>query len=311
MSFVRSIMGIGPDILQGPWFPRTSYPLDPIESATKNVIWDGSFFQAIASPYIIRSSDGKTWSISYTGGTMSSNIFIDGNLRLTGSSGLVVRSTNGINWTPGSFALGGNTVQSITSDNAGLYVAVCGQGPSPSTRISTSTTGIDWTSRFTSTTSIGIARVVFGNDLFLVSGRTSNTYYTSSDGINWTSRLVSGSLPFFGTVFFNGLFYRWELNQGLFSSSDGINWNLVNTPFPTNVGEVEFSVVEDSLVISVYFVPIPFYAITRDAINWRLFSRSRESLSGFSTTLSTVAVSPSHCVLLEGNKTPSVYWSPR
>jgi hypothetical protein len=113
----------------------------------------------------------------------------------------------------------------------GIYVAIGYNGST--SKVSTSSDGINWTER-TVGTSVQLHSICYGNGLFVAVGGYTNGLITSSDGITWTSRTVPnyGNNGIAKVIFGNGVFVALPginattnpyQNKILFSS-DGITW---------------------------------------------------------------------------------------
>jgi hypothetical protein len=78
--------------------------------------------------YYFQSGDGETWSRQQYDAVGTSSVFgvnyANGQFMAVGSSGSMMTSTNGINWSPVVKAAGEPALQAIASDGQGKYVAV-------------------------------------------------------------------------------------------------------------------------------------------------------------------------------------------
>ena len=154
-----------------------------------------------------------------------------GNNIFVGMSSNNSYSTDGINWTNGSF-LG---TEYVTFGN-GLFVAV-GYATVlgvPTSYIFTSTNGISWTSR-TPSGAMWFQDIAYANGLFVAVARFgTNRIMTSPDGITWTSRPTNINPTFTGVAYGNGLWVA--VSDGspggtVFTSYDGFSWDEQATGF--------------------------------------------------------------------------------
>ena len=152
-----------------------------------------------------------------------------GNGLFVGMSSNNSYSTDGINWTNGSF-LG---TEYVTFGN-GLFVAVGYASVSgvPTSFIYTSTNGINWTSR-TPSEAMWFQDIAYGNGLFVAVARFgTNRIMTSPDGITWTSRSTPITATFSGVAYGAGVWVAvCESSPGgtTFTSYDGITWDEQQT----------------------------------------------------------------------------------
>ena len=145
--------------------------------------------------------------------------------KLSGSgAGTIMTSTDhGNTW---KSQVSGTTAElnNVTFGN-NQFVAVGASGT-----ILTSPDGITWTGR-TSGTTFNLYCATYGtvgNGLFVVVG-DGGTILTSPDGIAWTTQASSPiSNQLIGVTFANGQFVAVGYS-GIMYSSDGVNWNSINT----------------------------------------------------------------------------------
>lgn len=103
----------------------------------------------------------------------------------------------------------------------GMFVAVGCSGT-----IVTSPDGKAWTVRNSGTTE-DLAGIVFGNNKFVAVG--FNLILTSLDGVTWTSKQTQGFGANPSIAYGNGLFVVASYTGEIFTSSDGLNWTLIQT----------------------------------------------------------------------------------
>ena len=88
--------------------------------------------------------------------------------------------------------------------------------------ILTSTDGISWTSR-TSGTPQWLEEVTYGKNIFVALG-DSGTILTSPDGITWTSQTSGTPKQLFGVAYVNNTFVAVGESGTILTSTDGISW---------------------------------------------------------------------------------------
>jgi hypothetical protein len=177
----------------------------------------------------------------------------------------VATSTNGITWTP-SNVMGTNALGTCIAYGNGLWVAGGGGG---SSKMASSTDGINWTNRGGDgnggVISGAVNSVAYGNNLWVAFGISSGgtpTYATSTDGMAWTHR---GGLQneVYSVTYSNNLWIAGGGNS-IATSTNGITWTnrganpitssilgitaplistvLTNFSFPLkNIGDAAFS----------------------------------------------------------------------
>jgi hypothetical protein len=86
----------------------------------------------------------------------------------------------------------------------------------------------------------GYTRGAYGNSVYILVGKTNNTYsyYTSSDATTWTKRTGpgGGAADVTGITFYDGYFYMVSVlsaggTDSIYRSADGINWTTLSTQF--------------------------------------------------------------------------------
>jgi hypothetical protein len=143
----------------------------------------------------------------------------------------------------------------------------------------------------------GTARVVYGNDRFVVYASAYTSYLlVSTNGSDWRSFLPPESGPVMTLEFANGNFLLllsrwWQPNNGvvLYSSTDGISWVLRR-----------FSQSESfSIPISsagggngVYVMAASDLSVSTDLVNWRQSFRGMTSLRQFTSGLGRIIGTP-------------------
>ena len=105
--------------------------------------------------------------------------------------------------------------------------------------ILTSTDGISWTSRTSSTTS-DLNDVIYGNGLYIVVGE-SGTILTSSDGSSWTERTSGVTVNLNGISYGNGVYVVVGSSGTIITSSDGTSWTERSSGTTNQLNAVTYS----------------------------------------------------------------------
>jgi len=165
------------------------------------------------SQYALPSQTGNSGKFLTTNGTSES----------WGSAGL--------NWTWRARSDSNRQVQGFGTNNSNIYVAVCDAG----TLLSSTDSGVTWTSRTSQFGSDRIHSVAFGNGIFVAVG-ANGLISSSTDGITWTARTSNMSTNRISSVeFLNGNFVAVGDGAaggtgGITTSTDGITWTKRTTP---------------------------------------------------------------------------------
>ena len=188
---------------------------------------------------------------------------------IIGVAGEIWSSPDTVNWTkrtnPDTF----NRPLNGLTYGGGQFVAVGGATSSAGPLILTSPDGITWTLRSALPSQRTLARVAFGNGLYVATvGQTSGRALTSPDGINWTERVIGVGANFNSIAYGNGLFVAVAQNRTVATTPDGINWTL-RGGIPPVV----------SFLSSITFTGSQFVCVSRDP-------------SGFPDTGSGIMTSP-------------------
>ncbi len=149
-----------------------------------------------------------------------------------GSKGIIINSTDGINWK--TIKKGEKGLIGITYGK-GKYVAV-GEGGT----IQISTDGKNW-QKIESGISKSLMDVTYANGTFVAVGENGNILY-SSDGIIWKKALSIPQETFFGVKYITNAFYATGTNSTLLKSTDGKNWQKINVPLenPRHFGSIAY-----------------------------------------------------------------------
>ena len=171
------------------------------------------------------SSDATTWTLQSSGvtSTLFGISYNNGLLVTTGTSGTVLNSNDGIEWTDHTST---SNTPHFFKDNAylnNMYWAVNDNGS-----IFSSSVGEIWTSKYTGNKD-GFYSMTYGNDKYVTVGTSSGllNIINSSDGINWTS--VTNSINryhLYQIIYAENLFISVGYAGLIVTSSDGDNWTL-------------------------------------------------------------------------------------
>ena len=209
---------------------------------------------------IISSEDGKVWTLRSDGDGQPpsglsfaiSLIYTGGRFFAMGGFGTSGVSSNGIDWSIFSLpnysgAPGVAFAPSGAPFGPGTFVAA---GDSGSTfgsdlNVFTSYDGITWAAQHsTSPSGASLGDVAYGLGKFVAIGINYNGVndnghiYTSTNGTNWTQRTILGGSR---VSFARGRFIvPYGAGTNLISS-DGINWNALNTGVASKLGKVTFA----------------------------------------------------------------------
>ena len=199
-----------------------------------------------------------------------------------GSSGTILTSPDGINWTQRSTDIGTIQLNYVYwCEQKNLFVIVGNGGV-----VLTSPDGINWTQR-TSGVSTGVWCITYSEekDLFIAVGY-SGTIITSSDGITWTSQTSGVSSVFRGVTYSKklDLFVIVGGSGIILTSSDGITWTQRTSGVSTQLWGIYYS-KEKNIFITAGDSGV--ILISSDAIIWR------SEISHVSTNLRAVSYSNS------------------
>jgi hypothetical protein len=143
----------------------------------------------------------------------------------------VLRSTNGLQWTP-VFPLG---CVSICNGN-GKFIGILGNTTLQSAD------GITWQTNAAPTTN-QLNSIAFGNGTFVAVG-TRGTILSSPNGTDWTHRGIQTNVSFLKVIFAKNTFIAGG-NNLLSESSDGVQWvsQMPLFKFPTGYVRLSFSYI--------------------------------------------------------------------
>jgi hypothetical protein len=149
---------------------------DTIDSYRK-ISYGNNTFVALASSAVIISNDGITWKrIPLEWDYLYDIKFGNGTFVIVGAYGLILTSTDGVNWTQRTSGVANQNLYSVAFGN-NIFVTAGGVDT-----LLTSANGVSWT-KVTLSKSLYIDPVLYMHDRFVAVGFRGNL--TSYDGITW------------------------------------------------------------------------------------------------------------------------------
>lgn len=184
----------------------------------------------------IYGPDGDAWTaVTLTGAAGTNQMGACwsatlGMFLMVGYTGSMMRSSDGISWTPVAHGLGTKNLRGACwSPDLGLFVVV-----GDTRGIWTSPDGINWTDRSQSGTNYVLNDVCWSPELGLFVAVGNGFAYRSADGISWTlitSNISSRNLKCVIWVRQLGLFIAMDSTAtGARTSADGITWSTLTMP---------------------------------------------------------------------------------
>jgi len=262
-------VGVGGSILTSPdgiiWTERRRGDTLSLSGAAYG---NNMFLVADYYAYFMTSPDGISWteplspyhlvgSAFIRAVTYGNGIFIAVGYHST--YGIVLKSTDGINWTPGN----SDTQHSLTVPKLdaaaygnGQFVAVGESGT-----VLTSPDGTTWTERNSGST-VTLNGVTYGNGTFVAVGDIG-AVLTSSDGANWIERNSETTSPLYEIAYGGGIYAAVGLWGTILTSPDGTTWTERNSGTTRDLNGVTYG--NGTFVV----VGSPGIIITSsDGINW-------------------------------------------
>lgn len=218
------------------------YPYAPY---FEGVVFDGSLFVAVGLDYdgaawgagIYTSTDGASWTRRYTGGSALNDVaFGNGSYVAVGGSGTILRSTDGLSWSP--VTSGTTTDLRAVGYGEGTFVAVGDAGNLTPHVVLTSTDGSSWSDQSAGVQMYAgnwLFAVEYCNDRFLAGGWNSEIFGSTNQGSSFDYYL-SGALDLESFAFGNGNYFAAGRDIGNsyadinLVSVDGENWVALATP---------------------------------------------------------------------------------
>jgi hypothetical protein len=195
-------------------------PEGSIKFTTGPVFANGLFVMADSANRLLTSADGIQW----TPRTLARKPAIrrlavrQSILFAIGDSGTVLRSADGLDWIELAKPCRGCDVADIQREGAG-YLAATGVG------ICQSANGDSWDCHGDSTPRPKLAKVAFGNGLFLALA-DSGEIFTSGNGLDWLAPTPLPRCQFFDLLFARGKFHALDAHGEVYSSADGQAWSV-------------------------------------------------------------------------------------
>lgn len=220
---------------------------------------------------MITSTDLVTWTTRLIVGNTTvgiTRLFYLNNmfLSVTGSSGWIVVSTDGITWVLTQVPINTNNTINDMAYGAGLFVVIGTGGV-----IATSPNGYSWILRvWSSSVTYTFSNLIWDGSKFLVNGYGSySVMLTSTDGINWVNKsnanpssLTNGSQGF---IYYGGGKYIIAGNGMLQTSTDSVTWTLSNYyPYYSN------STIRVYLLNGIYYATTANNGVyySTDSVTW-------------------------------------------
>lgn len=187
------------------------------------VVWNGSVFAGIQSGNgnAFSSPDGIIWTArTLPGATAWSGLaWCAGAAKfvaIASASNQSATSPDGITWT--SRTLPASTFKAIAANSTTFVIPMASSSPAPA--VYTSTDGINWTARATPGLGYSTNAIVWGDGVFVTSGKDSSTALVSYDGASWSEKAIPASTALWSSMAFGaGMFL------GLFASPQSGNAN--------------------------------------------------------------------------------------
>jgi photosystem II stability/assembly factor-like uncharacterized protein len=186
----------------------------------RDVTYTGRVFLAVGEEgAIFTSPDGNTWTSWPLGNNLKGVAYGGNRFVAVGSRGTILTSSDGISWNP-SDSKTQRTLLGVTHAN-GRFVIVGERGT-----ILTSSDGAAWKQQASKTTQ-NLHGVAFGKGVYVAVGERIILY--SRDASSWAPAKLNPiweSAYFRGVAFGNGRFVAVGDLGSIYTSTDGINWNL-------------------------------------------------------------------------------------
>ncbi|WP_309400089.1 PKD domain-containing protein [Cerasicoccus maritimus] len=218
------------------------------------VIWDGSQFVAVGEDYdfdisqfvgvIYTSPDGVSWTRRYKQGGLLNDVATNGSLLIAvGTSGTIVKSSDGVTWLDDSLAIS-NTLDGI--DYSGSTFVIAGNINGASPIILTSIDGSNWADTTSGFSSLqGPYKLQFCHDRFLSSGYYTRLRHSTDEGVTFSSNRVNYE-RIEGFAHGNDVFLATGVDQSnsnapiSLTSLDGENWSEITTPAVSYINAAVF-----------------------------------------------------------------------
>lgn len=204
---------------------------------------------------LIRSSDGINWTLGNSNVTSTINklLFANGNFFFT-TLNYVYGDTVPRSWVLQNSGTTKGLIKVIYGNN--IYVAVGYDGT-----LITSSDGENWTSQSAGTSTF--KDIIYANNIFVAIG-DSNTIRTSTNGITWTAR--SGGVTYMWKIIYgkDAFFIVDDTNGNILRSVDGITWTNVSPSSADGIGSITYNSSYDRYIA----VGNGIMKYSTDGINW-------------------------------------------
>lgn len=246
-------------VVQSPW-DRWEWrrPGVPNASVTDIKVYDGEAF-AVSATQLMRSTDGVNWSKSVfpqgfigTSIAKAGGVFLSLGVNLSNQLRVAKSHDNGVSWTistPTGFPVNIAKEKITLTSHSGTFIAYNSILNSTGQDYLRSADGISWTPlSATSTTNTSVMLsgegtiATNGSTLILassapgVNGRA--IYYRSTDGVTWReyeTNVSAGSGSVISmTAFYHGTRFHLVSSHGLFTSTNGVDWQLQSSTIANN-----------------------------------------------------------------------------
>jgi hypothetical protein len=266
-SIIASLADDDPQASLGRWTWRN--PL-PHEHTTYGLAFGGGRFVAVTgqSGMVLVSSNGVEWTTQLipTYSGMVGITYVGGMFVTVGGNGTILTSSDATTWT---IRQSGTTAHlAAVTSNGNLLVAVGEEGA-----VVTSTNGIAWTVRQSQVTG-SLWAVAFANGRFVATGYTDPFMedaqsIISTDGINWTISGIGAGSRVNGLTFGSGGFVGVGENGTIVSTPDGVSWTTRVSPTTQRLHTIMYA---NGQYIAVggglYFAQPGVILTSPDGINW-------------------------------------------
>jgi hypothetical protein len=215
---------------------------------------NGKFFAVTSSGVVLVSTNGLDWAAKATlFGNLRAITYGDSGYAAVGFGNAVLKSSDGDSWT--------RTTPVEEPGNIDFYGVAAGKGGYVATGIGgifRSTDAVTW--KNVSPTGVTyMSRVAFGSGRFVAVGYNANVY-GSDDGITWAPLNIPGVFSGSDVVYGNGRFVLTPGNGDILTSADGIHWQTTASGVighSLRFGNGQYFLIADNSV-----------AASPDAITW-------------------------------------------
>jgi hypothetical protein len=207
------------------WLPQLDQPGETTRRTLKGVCTSGGTTLVVgAGGLVLRSTNGSDWSKQTPDlSSLHGMIYANSKYLAVGDYGQVLLSSNGANWSEASTGATNALTGVVWADTLSLYVAVGSGGA-----IFTSPDGTTWTMQ-TSNTTAGLNGIAWDGANLVASGE-AGVIRVSTDGLTWVNHDITttSNHPFY-VHYLGGRFVTVATASPAYTSTDGgINWSEGN-----------------------------------------------------------------------------------